>query len=194
MAARCPGCSAPPPSRAGPPCRPPPSARSRASPGSPIPPPSRCSRSGWKSCGPTSAPPLKRWRVSAPHQSPPPRWLSSIRPSRRRRSRRARSWSGSPGLRLRRALLPVQPPRVARRRAGNGRARKVRVAELPETEAERLPGADDGAELRYAGVGEGLAARERAAVTAGAFGLVTEEEQRGAPLLGGQRRVVVLQI
>src|SRR6185312_1152036 len=83
---------------------------------------------------------------------------------------------------------------VAQRRRAEREPVKLLIEELAAAEVERRPGPHSGAKLGYAGVGEGLAAQERAAVTAGALGLIAEEEQRAALLLGGQRRVVVPQI
>src|SRR6185437_12240805 len=83
---------------------------------------------------------------------------------------------------------------VAQRRRTEREPVKLLIEELAAAEVERRAAAHSGAELGYAGVGEGLAAQERAAVTAGALGLVAEEEQGTSFLLRSQRRIVVLQI
>src|SRR5256885_7924014 len=83
---------------------------------------------------------------------------------------------------------------VTQRRRAEGELVELLVAELSASEVQRRTPSCPRAELWHAGVGEGLASEQRAAVTAGAARLVAEEEQGAALLLGSQRGIVVLEI
>src|SRR3989454_10463551 len=83
---------------------------------------------------------------------------------------------------------------VAERRRAEGKLVELLVEELAPPQVQGRTASHPGPKLRHAGVGEVLAAEQRAAVAARTAGLVTEEEQGTALLFGGQRRIVVLEI
>src|SRR6266576_3413673 len=83
---------------------------------------------------------------------------------------------------------------VAERRRAKFKLVELLVEECAPSQVQGRTAPHPGPELRHAGVGEVLATLQRTSMAARAAGRVAEEEQGAALLLGGQRRIVVLEI